>query len=637
MEPVSKKFINAAADVVVEQLEGVALSDPERVSFVRGANVLIRSDIEAVKQRQVTVITGGGSGHEPAFGGYVGPGYLSAAVCGGVFASPSSSAVLTAIRTAGGAAGVLVIVMNYTGDRLNFGKAVEQAKGEGLKVAMLIVGDDCALPRDKGITGRRGIAGTILVQKVACAAAEAGMALDEASTWQCSVLAEATQAAENVGTMGVALTVCSLPGQPANARLDAATIEVGLGIHGEPGVKRQPLAPADELAAVMLEGIVGGADPYLPLKQDEQVVVMVNNLGGSTKIEEAIVSRAVLKGLAQRGACVRRVFCGHFMTALDMCGISVTVMRLEFRNFMTALDMCGISVTVTRHKEECRNVMAALDMRGISVTVMRADALTLARLDAASAVPVWHGGAKLPRAAAAAAAPQPRSAASAAAAEAPSAAQRPAVAPGPAAAVEAALRAAAAALIAAEPELTKWDSIAGDGDCGETFRRGAQALLSADASAVPRNDLAGLLRGVAAVAGGAMGGTSGAIVDIFFTAGAGAATEGWPAVVAAGLNAVSFYGGAKAGMRTLLDALQPFSDALSEQQKAGVTGVEALEVAFAAARTGAESTRGMQAQAGRANYVQGGATLEDVPDPGAMAVAIALEAVLQALQSRRKQ
>ncbi|CAN0375609.1 unnamed protein product, partial [Discosporangium mesarthrocarpum] len=167
----------------------------------------------------------------------------------GVFASPPASAVLAAIREACGPHGCLVLVMNYTGDRLNFGMAVERAKAEGLKVVMHVVADDCALPRDKGITGRRGVAGTVLVAKVAGAAAEAGMSLEE-------VLAETTAASSNVGTLGVALTPCTLPGRPASDRLDAATIEVGLGIHGEPGMERTGLKTADELTDRMISAVV---------------------------------------------------------------------------------------------------------------------------------------------------------------------------------------------------------------------------------------------------------------------------------------------------------------------------------------------------------------------------------------------
>ncbi|CAM9866339.1 unnamed protein product, partial [Choristocarpus tenellus] len=159
----------------------VLVAEPTRLVKLEGHDVVARADMASVSQTQVTLVSGGGSGHEPAFAGYVGEGMLTAAVCGGVFASPPASAVLAAIRAVCGPHGCLVLVMNYTGDRLNFGMAVERAKAEGLRVCMHVVGDDCALSRGKGITGRRGVAGTVLVGKVAGAAAEAGMSLDEVS------------------------------------------------------------------------------------------------------------------------------------------------------------------------------------------------------------------------------------------------------------------------------------------------------------------------------------------------------------------------------------------------------------------------------------------------------------------------
>lgn len=178
-ETVSKRFLNATEDVVEEVIQGVVASDPS-IKRIKGYHVLVRSDYkELMKKNQVAIVSGGGSGHEPAMGGYVGGGCLTAAVAGGVFASPSVDAVLTALRTVTGPAGCLLIIMNYTGDRLNFGMAAEQAKAEGLNVEMVVVADDCALPHDKGITGRRGVAGTVFVHKAAGAKSEKGASLEE--------------------------------------------------------------------------------------------------------------------------------------------------------------------------------------------------------------------------------------------------------------------------------------------------------------------------------------------------------------------------------------------------------------------------------------------------------------------------
>lgn len=208
---------------------------------------------------QVAVISGGGAGHEPAMAGYVGPGLLAAAVCGEVFASPSDDAVLAAIRAVCGPAGVLLVLMNYTGDRLNFGVAAERAKAEGLAVEVVTVADD-ALPAPAA--GRRGIAGTVLVLKVAGAAAAQGRPLAE-------VKALAERAAASVGSMGCSLSACTLPGKPPSSRIGPGEMEVGLGIHGEPGAAKGPLRPADEVVAQLLARITAPEGGYLPLQAGE--------------------------------------------------------------------------------------------------------------------------------------------------------------------------------------------------------------------------------------------------------------------------------------------------------------------------------------------------------------------------------
>jgi len=224
-----KKLINRPQDVVEEMVEGMAAAYPG-LRRLPGQTVLIRSDLPDLAQRPVAVISGGGSGHEPAHAGYVGRGMLSAAVAGEVFTSPSPDAVLAALRATSGPRGVLLIVKNYTGDRMNFGLAAEMARAEGIPVEIVFVADDVALADSVEHAGRRGLAGTVLVHKVAGAAAEAGASLAE-------VAAEAREAATAVRTMGVALSPCTVPaaGQPTFS-LGEDEIELGLGTHGEPGV-----------------------------------------------------------------------------------------------------------------------------------------------------------------------------------------------------------------------------------------------------------------------------------------------------------------------------------------------------------------------------------------------------------------
>lgn len=207
----SKKLINSPSQVVPDAVEGLLLTD-SRLRRVSNLNIVVRSDIESAKKKYVSIICGGGAGHEPAHAGFVGEGMLSAAVFGNVFASPSVSAILAAIRVCSGPKGVLLIVKNYTGDKLNFGMAMEKAKREKIDVRMVIVDDDCALPVGKGITGGRGVAGVVFVHKIAGAAAAAGRSLAE-------VHAEATNSVKLIGTLGIALTTCTVPGAPSSQRL----------------------------------------------------------------------------------------------------------------------------------------------------------------------------------------------------------------------------------------------------------------------------------------------------------------------------------------------------------------------------------------------------------------------------------
>lgn len=207
----SKKLINSPSGVVPDAVEGLLLTD-SRLRRVSNLNIVVRSDIESAKQKYVSIISGGGAGHEPAHAGFIGEGMLSGAVFGNVFASPSVSAILAAIRVCSGPKGVLLVVKNYTGDKLNFGMAMEKARQEKINVKMVIVDDDCALPVGKGITGGRGVAGTVFVHKIAGAAAAAGLSLEEVHT-------EAANSVKLIGTLGIALTTCTVPGAPSSQRL----------------------------------------------------------------------------------------------------------------------------------------------------------------------------------------------------------------------------------------------------------------------------------------------------------------------------------------------------------------------------------------------------------------------------------
>ena len=313
-----KKLINNANDVVSEMLEGIVRMSPG-LSLLAGQNVVLDQATASLrKSGQVALISGGGAGHEPAHAGYVGAGMLSAAVSGDVFTSPSVDAILAAIRAVGGPGGVLLLVKSYTGDRLNFGLAAELARSEGIAAEMVVIGDDVSLPPGPD-AGRRGIAGTVFVHKIAGAAAAAGLSLAD-------VKAEALAAAAEVGSMGVGLSACTVPaaGRPG-FELGDTEIELGLGIHGEAGVARTPLQAADRLVDLMLEKILADRK----LRPGERVALLVNNLGGTPTMEMYIVARRALAFLAEKNIEVERAWCGSFLTALEMAGCSLSLMRVD--------------------------------------------------------------------------------------------------------------------------------------------------------------------------------------------------------------------------------------------------------------------------------------------------------------------
>ncbi len=314
---VMKKFINRADDVVEEMLQGLIVLQPN-TARIAGHKVLIRSDATKVRDRRVAVISGGGSGHEPAHAGYVGEGMLSAAVLGEVFTSPSSDSVFAAIKAVSGKKGAVLVVKNYTGDRLNFGLAAEMARAEGIPVEMVIVDDDVALKGGAQQTSARGLAGTVFVHKlVGAAACEGGNLAEVASVGKAAVQA--------LATMGVSLSAGTAPavGRPS-FELGDHEMELGLGIHGEPGAQRTELRSADELSENLLTEII----KYGKFGQEKRVAVMLNNLGSTTAMELAIVARRVVPFLGDRGFKVERIYTGTFLSSLDMAGISISVLGL---------------------------------------------------------------------------------------------------------------------------------------------------------------------------------------------------------------------------------------------------------------------------------------------------------------------
>ena len=560
-----KKLINDPRQVVREMLEGLADLNPD-LTLLADEDVIVQTGLGDPRARPVAVLSGGGSGHEPAHAGYVGTGMLSAAIAGDVFTSPSVDAVLAAIHAAAGPAGAVLIVKNYTGDRLNFGLAAELATAAGVPTRAVVVADDVAL-HDTVERGRwRGIAGTVFVHKVAGAAAAAGLALD-------GVVQEAVAAAAALGTMGVALDACTVPaaGKPGFS-LGEAEMELGLGIHGEQGVRRGALEPADSIVDTILATLMA----QMPLGRGARVALLVNGLGGTPPMELAIIARHALAGLRSHGVVVERAWAGNFMTALEMPGCSLSLLAVD-------------------------------DAR-------------LARLDAPSTAPAWPGGGRIgPRRVLAAAIPPVAPAAATAADAAGAGIRRAALA-------------AATALEQAEASLTALDSRAGDADLGISMVRGAGAIRALPDAAWGNG--AGALMQMGQALRRAIAGSSGpfyatALLRAARELGGGPATaDVWARAFAAAVASIGELGGAKRGDRTMLDALEPASEAFTAAIHDGAPLAEAWGRAVAAAQVGMVATASMRPIVGRAAYL--GDRALGAPDAGASAVMVWMKAIAAA-------
>jgi ATP-dependent dihydroxyacetone kinase len=538
-EDMTRFVMNKKDDLVDSALDGMIYASPWR-NLVRlqvdpRIRIVMRNDWQ---KQQVALISGGGSGHEPAHVGFIGKGMLTAAVCGDVFASPSVDAVYNAIINITGEAGCLLIVKNYTGDRLNFGLAAEKARKAGFSVNMVIVGDDVALPDNPQ---PRGVAGTLLVHKVAGFVAERGDDL--------AAVTEAAEAASRaIATMGVALSSCHLPDEQTGQRVPDGSVEMGLGIHGEPGVDVMQTQNSQQIVQHLLEKVMPG--------NDQPRALLVNNLGGMSALEMSLVTRDLIESPLSRGSDYL-IGPAPLMTALDMKGFSVT------------------SMTLTPLFEEA--ICAPVEVTG------------------------WVQAVKI--------APlQPVNATKEATAHPAQPSDNPTVA--------AFVNSICETLIASESELNKLDAQVGDGDTGSTFAAGARQIQrECTDNQLPLNALPDLLAVTGERLATVMGGSSGVLMAIFFTAAAQqlAEEDALPAALQQGLEKMKQYGGAQPGDRTLIDALQPAIEAL-------VAGKSLAEAADAA-QQGSDATASMgKAKAGRSSYLNS-ANLNGVSDPGAVAVA----------------
>lgn len=565
----SPSFINDATSVVEDMVQGILLAHPDLIRLGHHA-ILLRRDYAAnVRDAgKVAILSGGGSGHEPAHAGFIGEGMLTGAICGGVFASPSVQAVLDAIRAVTGKGGCLLIVKNYTGDRLNFGIAAEQARSEGLAVRMVIVGDDvavnCGDESDGSIAGRRGLAGTLFVHKVAGAAAASGESLEQVGE-------EASKMANSCCSYGVALTTCDVPGVASEPRIGVGEMEMGLGIHNEPGRDKLKLRPIEFIVDAMLQRIV-------KIVEAGTVALMVNNLGSSTAMEMYVATKVAMSIIQEKysSISVARTYVGTFMTSLNMHGIMITMCAVGPAE-MARLDAPTSACAWPKPPANGYPVSGKSEARSNTVSIV--DAMT-------------RGGNNEDKSSR------------------------------EIARCIAQVRLACEALLQNATMLNNLDKVVGDGDTGTTMQRGAtEVLRTLDDEIVMKNctSAAKLSAIVASSLRRNMGGSSGAILDIMLHTAAASLGKGrtYGEALADAVSKASFYGGAQPGFCTMLDALFPAAEAARTGDLAAVA---------AAAEQGAEATKTMHAKAGRSSYLPNEVT-DGHPDPGAVAVAIALRAM----------
>ncbi|EMG28803.1 dihydroxyacetone kinase subunit DhaK [Listeria fleischmannii 1991] len=321
-----KKIINRTDQVVEQMVEGIVKSHPDLIERIPNTRVIARTDKGPGK---VGLVSGGGSGHEPAHAGYVGRGMLSAAVCGDVFTSPTPDQIHEGIKAANQGKGVLLIVKNYTGDVMNFDMAKELAEMDDIEVDQIIIDDDISVEDSTFTTGRRGVAGTVLVHKIVGAAAEAGASLQE-------LKALGEKVVKSIKTIGVALTPCTVPevGHPG-FELGPDEIELGIGIHGEPGFSREKIMPSKDLAKQLFDRI----NKEHHFISGDKVVVLVNGMGGTPLMEQYIFANDVHELLGAAHVDVEKTIVGDYMTSLEMAGLSLTILKLEDERWVDMLNI----------------------------------------------------------------------------------------------------------------------------------------------------------------------------------------------------------------------------------------------------------------------------------------------------------
>ncbi|GAA5827012.1 hypothetical protein JCM11251_002205 [Rhodosporidiobolus azoricus] len=603
-----KHILNDPKAAVLDSLKGLTYINP--ATEVYDTTLVLRKP----NQHNVGLICGGGAGHEPAHAAFVGEGMLSAAVSGQVFASPNAGQIEKAIDKLSLSKGILLVVKNYTGDVLQFGLAKERWSATHLEsdlVRLVVVGDDVSVPRSQGVlTGRRGLTGTVLVYKLAGALAAQGASLHE-------VEHVAKVVAERCGTIGMGLEHCHVPGtEKGEAYLKDEEAEVGMGIHNEPGIRKvSPVPSAAKLVDEFLTTLLDTEDKersYLPFQNDgqDEVILVVNNLGGLPELELGIVAKEAAEWLQRKKVTVKRAVAGSFMTSLNLPGFSLTLFLLPREPVALPVSACSSNLKV--------------------------DASLLVDLfDAPTEAPAWKWTFK----------GQPEMKVAKGEDETKlkkreEKAGEEVKGPKPAnpKLFLNALSSALKSVISAEPEITRYDTIAGDGDAGLTLKAGAEGILDAiSQNKVSDQDVVAAMVACSAVVEKEMGGTSGGLYAIGLSGlskgllqaakekGAEEATpEVWARGLDLALNTLYRYTRARPPSRTLVDPLSSFILTFSSDP----SSPDAFSKAVKAAKEAAEATRDLDAKAGRAAYVNAESIKEaSVPDAGAWGVWKLLEGV----------
>ncbi|GAA5832570.1 hypothetical protein JCM5353_002194 [Sporobolomyces roseus] len=604
-------ILNTPKTAIADSLSGLTYLNPHTELY--DTTLILRKP----SNDKVHLICGGGGGHEPSHSSMVGQGMLSAAVSGQIFASPNAGQVEKALDKLKGGKGTLVITKNYTGDVLQFGLAKERWAATHLgedTIRMVVVGDDVAVPRSQGVlTGRRGLAGTVLTYKIAGALASKGATLDEVE-----MLAKVVS--ENCGTMGMGLEHCHVPGtEKSEDYLGENEAEIGMGIHNEPGIRKvSPIPSAEKLVDEFLNTITNTTDEersFLPFQNDgkDEVVLLVNNLGGLPELELGIIVKEAAQWLERKHITVQRAISGSFMTSLNLPGFSLTLLLLP----REPVEKSGFESSITFNKE-----------------------LILECLDEPTEAPGWRWMYK--------GKPEMRVEEKDDAKKSkktPELGESDVKGPKPTdsklfiSAIESALK----SVISAEPEITRYDTIAGDGDAGLTLKAGAEGILEEiSQNKISDSDVVAAMVEMSSVVEREMGGTSGGLYAILLSGLSKgliqaskeqkkeeATVEVWSRGLELALNTLYQYTRARPPSRTLIDPLSSFILTLSSDPSNRKT----LVSAFSAAKEAAEATRDLDAKAGRAAYVDQEKIRDaKAPDAGAWGVWMMLKGVKEVLE-----